>query len=60
MAKGSRAYVIYVNASVIGSNYVAYPQLAVVLDGVFVILFHVVGEVVDWDVIVFDILHDLS
>lgn len=42
------------------SNYVTYPQLAVVLDGLLVVFLHVVREVVDGDVVVLDILHDLQ
>lgn len=41
------------------SNYVTYPQLAIVLDGFLVVLLHVIREVVDRNVIVLDILHDL-
>lgn len=37
-----------------------HPQLAVVLDRLLVILLDVIGEVVDRDVIVFDIFHDLT
>jgi hypothetical protein len=34
-------------------------QLHIVLDGIFIIFLDVVGEVVDGDVIVFNVLHDL-
>lgn len=34
-------------------------QFAVLINGLLVILFGVVGEVVDWDVVVFNVLHDL-
>jgi hypothetical protein len=37
-----------------------YAEFAVVLDSLFVILLHVVGEVVDWNVVVLDVLHDLE
>ena len=40
-------------------NVVAYPQLAVIDDSVFIVLLYVVREVVDGDIIVLDILHDL-
>jgi len=40
-------------------NVYSYPQLAVVDDSVFIILLDIVREVVDGDVIVLDILHDL-
>lgn len=33
-------------------------QLGVVLDGVLVILFDVIGEIVDWDAVVLNVLHD--
>ena len=38
----------------------AYPQFAVILDSVFVVFFNIVREVVDGDVIVVDVLHDLQ
>jgi len=37
----------------------AYAQLAVVGNGLFIILFDVVREVVDWNVVVLNVLHDL-
>ena len=40
-------------------NVDSYPQLAVIDDSVFIVLLDIVREVVDGDVIVFDILHDL-
>ena len=36
-----------------------YSQLAVVLDGILVILLDVIREIVDWDVVVVNIFHDL-
>lgn len=38
----------------------SYTELAVVLDGFLVILFNVIREVVDRDVVMFDIFHDLD
>ena len=40
-------------------NVYSYPQLAVIDDSVFIVLLDIVREVVDGDVIVLDILHDL-
>jgi hypothetical protein len=37
-----------------------HPELAVVQDGLLIILLDVVGEVVDGDVVMFDVLHDLD
>jgi hypothetical protein len=39
---------------------VTYPQLAVVLDGIFVIFLNIIREVVDGNVVVVNILHDLQ
>jgi hypothetical protein len=36
-----------------------YPQLAVIDDGLFIVLLDIVREVVDGDIIVLNILHDL-
>lgn len=35
-------------------------KLAVLLNSLFIILFRVEGEVVDWDIVVLNVLHDLS
>ena len=40
-------------------NVYSYPQLAVINDSVFIVLLNIVREVVDGDVVVLDILHDL-
>ena len=37
-----------------------YTQFAVVLDGLLVIFLHVIGEIIDRDIVVLDVLHDLS
>jgi hypothetical protein len=37
-----------------------YPELTVVLDRFLIIFFHVVREVINGDVIVFNVLHDLK
>lgn len=37
----------------------SYPQLAVVDDGLFIVFLDIVREIVDRDIIVFNILHDL-
>lgn len=39
---------------------VAYTKLAVVCYRLFIIFFDVVREVVDWDTVMFDVLHDLK
>lgn len=39
---------------------VVHPKLAVVLDGLFVVFLDVVREIVNRNVIVFNVLHDLS
>ena len=37
-----------------------HPKLAVVLNSVFVILFNIVWEVVDGDVVILDVFHNLE
>jgi hypothetical protein len=39
---------------------VTYAEFTIVLDGFLVILLNIVREVVDWNVIVLDVLHDLE
>lgn len=36
-----------------------YAKLAVILNSLFVVFLNIIGEVVDGDVVVLDILHDL-
>lgn len=36
-----------------------YAQLAIILDCLFIVFLHVIGEIVDGDIIMFNILHDL-
>ena len=40
-------------------EYATDTKLAVVLDSVFVILLDIVREVVDWNIIIFDVFHNL-
>ena len=40
-------------------TWISYPQLAVIDDRLFIVLLDIVREVVDGDIIVLDILHDL-
>lgn len=42
------------------ARYATYTKLAVVLDGLLVIFLHIIREVVDWDVVVLNIFHDLD
>lgn len=37
-----------------------YAEFTVVLDGLLVILLDIVGEVVNWDVVMLDVLHNLK
>ena len=37
-----------------------YPQLAVILDSIFIIFFNIVREIVNGNVVVVDVLHDLQ
>lgn len=36
-----------------------YPQFTVILDGIFVIFLNIVREIVDGDIVVIDVFHDL-
>ena len=59
MENGIMAYYSTVNTVEIVPFHVTYAQLAVVLDGFLVIFLYVVWEVIDGNVVVFNILHDL-
>jgi hypothetical protein len=37
-----------------------HPQFAVVNDGLLIVFLNIIGEVVDGDIIVLDIFHDLA
>lgn len=41
-------------------NEPAHPKLHVVLNGFFVVVFNIIGEIVDRNIIVINILHDLN
>jgi hypothetical protein len=40
--------------------YFTHPQFAVVNDGLLIVFLNIIGEVVDGDIIVLDIFHDLA
>jgi hypothetical protein len=44
----------------INRNGITHAKFAVVLDGLLIILFNIIREVVDGNIIIFDVFHDLQ